>query len=81
MAKLKDSQLVLAVEDLDFDSGNINRRRCDEGEESSLLRNGFGKNDEGQFDCFLDPVSLERLPWYTRPSVSQSQYCHLVFLF
>lgn len=71
MAKLKDSQLVLAVEDLDSDSGSVNRRRYDEGEESPLLRNGFG-NNEGEFDCFLDPVSLERLPWYTRPSVSQS---------
>jgi len=72
MAKLKDSQLIIAVEDLDSDNGNINRRRYDEDEESPLLRNELGR--EAEFDCFLDPVSLERLPWYTRPSVCYFKY-------
>jgi hypothetical protein len=72
MAKLKDSQLVLAVGDLDSNNGNINRRRFDEDEESPLLSDELGR--EGEFDCFLDPVSLERLPWYSRPSVSHPKY-------
>lgn len=80
MAKLKDPQLVLAVEDIDPDGGSVNRPRYDEGEESPLLHDGFG-NSKGEFDCFLDPVSLERLPWYTRPSVSLSRFCYLSFIF
>ncbi|KAE9967532.1 hypothetical protein BLS_005203 [Venturia inaequalis] len=68
MAKLKDSPLVLALEDIDSDISSINRRRYDDGEEASLVQHGHG-NNEGEFDCFLDPVSLERLPWHKRPSV------------
>ncbi|QDS69756.1 hypothetical protein FKW77_010165 [Venturia effusa] len=68
MAQLKDPQIVLAVADLAPEGGSINRQRYGEGEESPLLRNG-PVNHEGEFDCFLDPVSLKRLPWYTRPSV------------
>lgn len=68
MAKLKDSPLVLALEDIDSDISSINRRRYDDGEEASFLQDGHG-NNEGEFDCFLDPVSLERLPWHKRPSV------------
>jgi hypothetical protein len=76
MAKLKDSQLVLAVEDLDPGNGNINRRRYDEDEESPLLRSDLVR--DGEFDCFLDPISLERLPWYTRPSVCRPRYCSIL---
>ncbi|TLD36132.1 hypothetical protein E2P81_ATG03021 [Venturia nashicola] len=68
MTKLKDSQIVLAVEDIDSENGSINLRQYDEEDESPLLLNGLGSN-EGDLDCFLDPVSLKRLPWYTRPSV------------
>lgn len=78
MALLKESQLIVAVEDLDSGSGSINRRRYDGGEVSPLLRNHV--TDEGEFDCFLDPVSLERLPWYTRPSVCRC-YCYFVCFF
>lgn len=75
MTTLKHPDIVLAVEDTDSDNGSINRRRWDGAEDSPLLHSGHG-NDEGEFDPFLDPVSLERLPWYTRPSVCQS-YCYL----
>lgn len=67
MAKLKDSQLILSVEDINLGNEHINRRRYDEDEESPLLHENLGR--EGEFDCFLDPISLEWLPWYRRPSV------------
>jgi len=66
MAKLKESQLVLAVEDIDTAIGSTNRRRYEEDEESPLLRNELGR-EEG-FDL-SDTLSLEQLPWYSRPSV------------
>jgi hypothetical protein len=73
MAKAKESELALAVEDVDSDGGIFNRRRHEEdNEQSPLLRSS---HDDEQFRAGATSGLLDSLPWYKRPSV-----CSYIFL-
>jgi len=65
MAKIGGYQPIVAIEDIDADSGILNRRRLEQDEQSPLLPPELPDG----YDPIAKDINPTLLPWYKRPSI------------